>query len=758
MYSSTEYKNFYQNPKFNLSTEPHYKIRKYLEENSLNFPNKKVLNKIISTALNKKKYQGTMDLDVPGNKNILTDSDSEGQYYNMKKINKNMQKNNGCADLIITKIESQAPQRNEEYYKFTNKNKFYANNDPIYGTRTLINWNHKIINTKKNKPVSPLYIPNEQNNYYKNKNNYYNNNYNAYTTNKILTTSDTNRINQLSEENNFRFNSTVDLNQIYVNKNKNTNRKKINGTNKSPNQQISYESSAEAEQGSSSYVYHPAKINYRNKNTHIKKNFYKENEFSVQSISNNEEPYIKKNLLIETEKIKTKPKINIYKVPKKKHSFNELINLNYKNKEFSVLQDKFNQKLIKSVIIIQSAWRGYITRDTIKKNLNLIRFTAVLVENIQNKYFDYFSDIFYDLKNIKMNSERYENYDDLLKDYNLLLNEYNKIEKEMNQIKKIQKIKKFDNLNIVKKENNFEILDINLDSDRNNNEIRNINDNIKIFDIIQPEQKEEFSIMKKVEEKSKIRNVYKKYNHENQKKNKVEEIINHFTSNINIFNDINFMLKENKTSLPISKKINIITKVKCFSLLSELKNKKDLEKTDKNPILINENQQKNEEQRKFKDNMIKEKNNDINIKPIIIKNNLYKKKLFCKLHHKFDEENLVIVKKSNLNIHCEKTKNNFIVDKNTLYIKKSKKSEKIKIIKDKNDFNKINEIDKRDSLEINTLEMKKSNKKEIKSEINLTEKAKKNMMRIILPIRLKKILIEFVRRIVFTILKNHEDN
>ena len=55
----------------------------------------------------------------------------------------------------------------------------------------------------------------------------------------------------------------------------------------------------------------------------------------------------------------------------------------------------------------------------------------------------------------------------------------------MNQIKKIQKINKFDNLNIVKKENNFEILDINLDnSDNNNNkEKRIINDNIKIFDI-----------------------------------------------------------------------------------------------------------------------------------------------------------------------------------------------------------------------------------------------------------------------------------
>ena len=758
MYPTTYYNDFYTTPKFNISTEPHYKIRKYLEENIINFPNKKILDKIISKAWNKKKYEGTMDLTVPGNKNVLTDSDSEGQNYNMKKINKNMQKKNGCADLIITKIESQAPQRNEEYYKFTNQKRYYGNNDPFYGARTLTNFNHKIIYEKKTKPVSPLYIPNEQNNYYKNKNNF-NNNYNVYTTNRILTTSDTSRVNKLGEENNFHFNSTVDLKQINVKKNKN--KKQINEINKSPNQQISYESSAEAEQGSSSYVYHPAKVNIPNKNNNIKKNLYKENEYSAQSISNNEEPYIKKKLEIKPEIIKTKPKISIYKIPSKKPTIKELLSFNYNNKGFSILQNKFNQRLIKNVIKIQSAWRGYITRYIIKKNLNLIRFTAVLVENIKNKYLDYISDFFYDLKKMKMNSERNENYDGLLKDYNLLLDEYNKIEKEMNQIKKIQKKNHFDNLTIVKKENNFEILDINLDLKTDNSEKRNFN-NIKIFEIIQPEQKEEFSIMKLNEKKSKLRNINKKYNHKID--NKIEDNINHFTSNINIIKNNNFTLKENKTSLP-SKGNNTITKLECLTLLSASKDNKDLDKINsKTPILINENQQnmniyiigKNEKPRKFNDILVKENKNDINIIPIVNKVKLYKKKLFCKYHHKFDEDNLIIVKKSNINIHCEKTPKNFVVDKNTLHIKKSKKSEK-KIVKDKNDFNIINEIDKRDGLEINTLEMKRTKKKETNPEIIVTEKAKRNMMKIILPIKLKTILKEFVRRIVFNILKNLED-
>ena len=758
MYPTTYYNDFYTTPKFNISTEPHYKIRKYLEENIINFPNKKILDKIISKAWNKKKYEGTMDLTVPGNKNVLTDSDSEGQNYNMKKINKNMQKKNGCADLIITKIESQAPKRNEEYYKFTNQKRYYGNNDPFYGARTLTNFNHKIIYEKKTKPVSPLYIPNEQNNYYKNKNTL-NNNYNVYTTNRILTTSDTSRVNKLGEENNFHFNSTVDLKQINVKKNKN--KKQINEINKSPNQQISYESSAEAEQGSSSYVYHPAKVNIPNKNNNIKKNLYKENEYSAQSISNNEEPYIKKKLEIKPEKIKTKPKISIYKIPSKKPTIKELLSFNYNNKGFSILQNKFNQRLIKNVIKIQSAWRGYITRYIIKKNLNLIRFTAVLVENIKNKYLDYISDFFYDLKKMKMNSERNENYDGLLKDYNLLLDEYNKIEKEMNQIKKIQRKNHFDNLTIVKKENNFEILDINLDLKTDNSEKRNFN-NIKIFEIIQPEQKEEFSIIKLNEKKSKLRNINKKYNHKID--NKIEDNINHFTSNINIIKNNNFTLKENKASLP-SKANNTITKLECLTLLSAPKDNKDLDKINsKTPILINENQQnmniyiigKNEKPRKFNDILVKENKNDINIIPIVNKVKLYKKKLFCKYHHKFDEDNLIIVKKSNINIHCKKTTTNLVVDKNTLHIKKSKKSEK-KIVKDKNDFNIINEIDKRDGLEINTLEMKRTKKKETNPEIIVTEKAKRNMMKIILPIKLKTILKEFVRRIVFNILKNLED-
>ena len=61
--------------------------------------------------------------------------------------------------------------------------------------------------------------------------------------------------------------------------------------------------------------------------------------------------------------------------------------------------------------------------------------------------------------------------------------------------------------------------------------------------------------------------------------------------------------------------------------------------------------------------------------------------------------------------------------------------------------------------------MKKFNKKEInvdnketKADNNYTEKAKKNIMKMIFPIRLKAVLKEFVRKIVIKILKNYKDN
>ena len=744
---STNFHRFNGTPQFNIATEPHYKIQNYLEEEAIYNPNKRVLNKIITKAINQKKYQGRIDLNVPGNKDVLTDSDSEEHYINVdniKKINKNMLKQNGCANLIIKKIESQAPQRNEEYYKFTNQKKIYANNDPFYGTRTLTNLNQREFDDKKIRQIPSLYVNTDQNINY----NKYNNYNNAYEANRILTLDNTDRKNQKVRDNNYLFNSTLDLRQINPKIKKIKKQNRLYEINRSPNQQISYESSADAEQGSSSYVYRPAKttdIKYKK----IKKNNLKDNELSVQSISNNEEPYIRKNLEIKSERLKNKNK----NIPKKRPSFQELIRLNSKNTGFNILQNKFTQKLIKNVIIIQSVWRGYLTRGSIYKNLNLIRFAIVLVENIKNKYFDYISEVFYNMKYTKIRSEKNENYDDLLKDYNLLLKEYEKIEKEMNEIKKIQKTKTFENLNIVKKENNFEILDIILDSQKENKEKEN--NIIKKFDIIQKEQNDEFSIMKLNEKRSNLRGRYKGKKEKIENKNEIN--INHFLSNINRINIDKFKIEGNIQTNP--KKENKISSNNNFSYLKEIKKENEMSKD-------------NYIQRKCEINLEIEKKNDINILPNIEQNKLNKQKLIL-YHHYFKDNDFIIVKKVNLNIIKEKQIKNYSIDNNinTFCLGQIKKIEQDNLVT-KNDFNKINEIEKNGSLEINTLEMKKYNQgqnnlttntehdlsenKDIKSESSFSENAKLKMLKMIFPIKLKATLKEFARRNVIKVLKKSE--
>ena len=834
--STNNNNTFYRSPKFNIATEPHYKITEYLEEESINIPNKKVLNKIITTALNKKKYQGRINLNVPGNKDVITDSDSEEHYVkedNIKKINKNMLKQNGCANLIIKKIESQAPQRNEEYYKFTNQKKIFANNDPIYGTRTLTNWNHKIINQER-----PLYIQTDQNIYKNNANAYYNNG------DKIIPTYSNlrNQVKQiLKGDNNYHFNSTVDLRQINYNPRQKP--KQVYEINQSPNQQVDYESSADAEQGSSSYVYYPSKKKNINSGKKINNN-YKENEFSSQSISNNEEPYLKKNLEIKTQKLRGK---NNYKIPSNRPTINELINLNYNNKGFSVLQNKFNQKLIKNVVKIQSNWRGYFTRETIKNNINLIRFIVILGQNIKNKYMEHIANVFNEMKYLKVRSEKNENYDDLLKDYNLLLNEYKKIEKELNRIKKIKTQKGnggFDNLNIVNKENNFEILDIYLESSKDDIKQEIKEENVK-KEIFEPEKKERFNIIaienreEIIKQDIKEESVKKEIFEPEQKErfniiaieNK-EEIIKHEIKEENVKKEIiepekkerfNIIGIKNKEEIikqeikeeSVKKEIFEPEQKEQFSIIniknikapekesklrakykkqnSENKNEKSEDKPiitkepknkpEKKDLLIPESQtEMNIElklQRKFLDNMISDHNNDISIiqMPVINnQNSLENKKV---INPKFKNEKLIIVKKIYLNIIKSKekekeeviNKKNYTIEKNNIYIKKikiKKKDEMTETNEEKNNnqnnFNNKNEIEKNETLEINPKEMKKVEEKidikikEFKPSKTFTEKAKNHMMKMILPIRLKGTLKEYIRKRTFKFLKELKEN
>ena len=89
---------------------------------------------VLCKELSKKKYRGVLDVSSVGNKDVLTDSDSEAPRNRNSKENEDynvndnyMPKKKGCAKLIIEKIESQIPQTNAEYYKFTNQKRSYDN-------------------------------------------------------------------------------------------------------------------------------------------------------------------------------------------------------------------------------------------------------------------------------------------------------------------------------------------------------------------------------------------------------------------------------------------------------------------------------------------------------------------------------------------------------------------------------------------------------------------------------------------------------
>ena len=181
--------------------------------------------------------------------------------------------------------------------------------------------------------------------------------------------------------------------------------------------------------------------------------------------------------------------------------------------------------------------------------------------------------------------------------------------------------------------------------------------------------------------------------------------------------------------------------------------------------------------RKFINNMISEHKNDIIIIPNITQKKSEKEDL-NELNQKNKNDTFIIDNNFNLYIKQDKEKPKIIdyyIEKNNIFLKKLKKIKEDKSTEVKEEINNKNninntvfEIEKKESLEINSKEMKKSktheekeiaeeNKETTPSEL-FTERAKKNMMRMILPIRLKGTIKEFIQKQVFKFLKKLKDN
>ena len=822
------------------------------------------LDNILSRELSKKKNRGVLDVSSIGNKDVLTDSDSEAT--NTKE---NSNKKGKCATLIIEKVERQTPRINEEYYKFTNQKKISPYNDKVYNSNNRFTFNKKL-------QVSPY--GNYNNSFYKNKiyqsqeyenfakfhkkqgndlYSYKTNNYNNYSVNRVLTTDDSS-----ISKNNYNYNNDKKRDSF-------SNNNYIGNmivVNKSPYMKNSIENSIEKNSSSFNQIYQPRKIN-----------FFEEYNTGSRTSMNNDENYIQKRTLGLRKNLAPKEISQIslsrygnYKNLSQKPQLSQIINVKYNPKTpKSYLPNRFNDKLIKNVIKIQSFWRGAFTRElmTFFMNLNLLRDSLNQVfKSHLREYFYYFLNNIKDYqkpkrisvgsnnkndrlrhkflvsrhkgyKNNQKNNDLYNNdsndnsskvspqekpyeekYNKLLEDYNSLLDKYNRLEEKNNNEKK----NSFDKLDI--NSNNFEII-------YKKGKINSIkSEQNKKFEVIEPGQKEELNIIQKKNEK-------KNSTEKSLNNIRYEDYLNHFISNISKINDNQLYIKktcdkniknekptienkkpeliqENQKNLNTEIKGMENNKLKIFKdcIVNEHNNNINIiqvnDKKIKRDMVLNivseeikfdiiESNKSNKEKKtkrksknknKPKEKIVNDNDSDINKELVIEKKEdillVEKNKL-----RKFDDDMIIIDKNNTLVFESSKKDKSDEITEITEELNKIEPSnhnelvlegiimdlnqkldniqkEKEKENNSKNNYYENNEIEKGEALEINPMEMKRTknninnifisyeNKMDILNSKNdiFTEKAKRNMMKIILPIRLKSTLREYVRKNTYPLL------
>ena len=424
--------------------------KKYLNDSAIN------LNKIKARAtkyISDQRYRGELDTSSPGNKNILIDSDSE-----MTTNSKNANANYGCTKLVIEKIESQVPQINKEYYKFTNQIRNTnndLNNQGIYFTKknyisrkgarcdSNIRNNNRIIdrnylNAKYNNKYN-VQQEREFDNYNLIKNN---NDYNSPTkkqyrrsTNNIFNSNykyrqDLSNKKQINDNKN---NSVIIRERnTSINYNNNYNNYLYNNDNQNDNE-IENE---EKIYNNKSYI--PEKPNNMKYYKIIKNNKNNNYQRANKDISLNPE----RNSLYEN-----------YQDLKKLNTFNRITQYNNIHKNYNNTSMKYSKLNIypsynKKVVKIQSAWRGTYVRILMGFYWNLAGFKNILENIFRNHKYNYFFDLiknlshypnenkennfdYVDIDNINIDEKTLEEYKISLKqkeeDYDNLLRNYNSL-------------------------------------------------------------------------------------------------------------------------------------------------------------------------------------------------------------------------------------------------------------------------------------------------------------------------------------------
>jgi hypothetical protein len=252
---------------------------------------------------------------------------------------------------------------------------------------------------------------------------------------------------------------------------------------------------------------------------------------------------------------------------------------------------------------------------------------------------------------------------------------------------------------------------------------------------------------------------------------KYADYLNHFNSNLNIINNDKFIIckkpfpkKEYKITtcdLYLTHKRNIIKKICSTESINIIENRRNDSKSRNNFYMLKKETQANltteikaiQRIPLFKDCIIVHQKNNINI----INEN-------PKIN---DNDNKSILNKINQNIikdDINKESINLLSKINDNKLKEKKDFDNTKI--NEKNYKCNYEIDIRESLEINPIEMKRTknninnifinneNKFEILNDKDsiMTEKAKINMMKIILPIKLKTVVTKYIKTTIFYIL------
>jgi len=394
-----------------------------------------------------------------------------------------------------------------------------------------------------------------------------------------------------------------------------------------------------------------------------------------------------------------------------------------------------DEQNIKKINKIQAVWKGIYVRELMNYYWNFNTFQAKLEKIIDNYYKRYFLK---KLKNNVTNEKKFVN-DKFVEKYNNLLEQFNEYKKNIEKNKT--------NKEFITEKINFEIL----------NTVETINSE-EIFSNRNEEKEKEIENIKLKSINKNMNNIFLQNLNKNldivevdkfcfekiKNKNNIFQINNEFFSLINNISKLKANDEEKKEEEKI--RALIIENQNGFGYEKQNAfNKDDLSIVKKSELNIINNIKEKKEENKQKILLISNKSD------FIIKN---KEKEKCDKMTEITEEMNIIKPDINKNI-LEK-------ENNSIEYRKEKKEKKIEI----KNYNLVNEIEKGDALEINPYEIKRTkiNKKEISKQNNINvivskdnifnEKSKKNLMKIILPIRLKEILIKYIKKNFFLYLIN----